>query len=183
MAPMRLVSTGCGAALGALVIVVAAACGGTGSASVRAVPDAGVDGSTPGAVSAEAGLDADTTDGAPVDNTGCPLTYSAATGSCQGFASTSPNGSEPACVYPEGTCRCAPPRCGGVVIPVDDPDAATPLAWRCAAPRTDGCPERNPAGQPCTEAKKSCSYPDGCCTTFATCTEGRWATRPGACPL
>jgi len=180
---MRLVSTGSGAVLVALVLLVAAACGGSGSAAVGTAPDAGPDGSTPAAASAEAGLDADATDGAPADSAGCPLTYTAATGSCQALASTLPNGGEPACVYPEGTCRCVTPRCGGVVIPIEDSDAATSLVWRCTAPRTDGCPEQNPAGQACNDAKKTCSYPNGCCTDFATCNDGRWATRPGACPL
>ena len=127
---MRLVSTVTGAVLVAFVLFVAAACGGSGSASIGTAVDAGPDGSSPGATSAESGLDAGAPDGAaPTDDASCPRTYGAATGSCSGFATTSPNGSEAVCVYPEGTCRCTAPRCGGVVFPIED-DAATSLLRR-----------------------------------------------------
>ena len=180
---MRLSWTGLGTAGVALLLIVAAACGGSGSTNLDATRDAASEGSAPGTVTAEGGLDAGTPDdAATADDAGCPATYAAATGSCTRFAAM-PSANDPACNYPEGTCRCVDRvTCGPVVVPIEGDAAAAPQ-WRCSAPRTDGCPEQNPAGQTCADAQKTCSYPNGCCTDIAACTNGRWVSRPGACPL
>ena len=179
---MRLSWLGTGAAVlvGALFLVVA--CGGSGSGNIGAALDATADTTPTDTISSPSDAGAGTADAASTANAGCPATYAAATGSCASFAAA-PSASDPACVYPEGTCRCVDRvMCGPIIVPIEGDAAAAPQ-WRCSAPRTDGCPEQNPAGQPCTDAQKTCSYPNGCCTRFTTCTDGKWNTRSGACAL
>lgn len=84
------------------------------------------------------------------------------------------------CVYPEGSCTCAPPPwCGGAAPP---PDHDKHRSWQCTPDvRPDGCPGFAPnSGQPCTTANKKCEYTCGC-IRVATCTNGAWKMERGPC--
>jgi hypothetical protein len=85
------------------------------------------------------------------------------------------------CAFPEGTCACGPRSyCGGRKPTPEILERLQKAAWTCKPARTDGCPEREPAGQ-CRTDGKVCGYGD-CCKTAYTCTNGTWERGRTSCP-
>jgi hypothetical protein len=85
------------------------------------------------------------------------------------------------CNYAEGSCTC-PAYCGG---PPPGPDWKP--TWTCTPtppPRTDGCPDAEPAdGSACTglAEHKVCDY-GTCCFDQLECLAGKWKKSGPICP-
>jgi hypothetical protein len=84
------------------------------------------------------------------------------------------------CSYADGSCTC-PAYCGG---PAPGPDWKP--TWTCTPkppPRTDGCPDAEPAdATSCSLASgKSCMY-GSCCMNQYECISGKWRKSGPICP-
>ena len=78
------------------------------------------------------------------------------------------------CTYGATRCACAlRARCSGVAPRPDEPP---PVArWQCTEPRTDGCPNVQPAlGSRCTGPSAGCAY-GSCSKVVFECVGGAWA--------
>jgi hypothetical protein len=121
------------------------------------------------------------TESVPQPEGGCPATKKEATGYCvvKG-AKYVPT----VCQYPEGTCRCGPPKkCGGMA---PKPVPMEKWTWSCESPPPDvlpdGCPGKLPAaGDPCSDEGKVC-YHGHCCVQKLECIGGKWKIGPPMCP-